>query len=192
MIDGVDRRLPRLLNRTARALLAPALRASGALTIHGAERLPTGGPAIVACNHASFADSVYLTAAIRPSLVVCGGKPRLFKNRRRRALMAFANVLRVDDHAQYVADCTALLARGRVLLVYPEMGRRPRLDVFSTWPAEVALAAGVPVLPVFLHGTGEPRERRVSLFVGRPLEASGDAEALTEALHAAVSALEPR
>lgn len=183
---SVNGPVPLAVRRGLRAVLRPTVR----LEVRGGERLPTTRqPLVIACNHASFLDTVYCALAIRPRFVVCGAKPRLFRNAGLRAVMAVGNVLKVEDHALYLADCAALLAEGEILLTYPEMGRFPDgMGPFSTWPAEVALAAGAPILPCFLQGTGTER-LPVVLTVGERLAPTGTAEALTERMRAAVEAL---
>jgi 1-acyl-sn-glycerol-3-phosphate acyltransferase len=190
---NVNRTAPLAARRVLRRVLAPIVRARTGLEVHHAHRLPTHRePLLIACNHAAFADTVLLSVAIKPRFVVCGAHPRLFATRSKRALMALGNVMRVDDHAQYMADCKALLAAGEILLVYPEMTRNPGgMGRFETWAAEVALAAGTPILPIFLHGTTLGHAHPARVYVGQRLDPTGTAVSLTESLHQAVQALQP-
>ncbi len=177
-------------NRLLRKLLGPPAFLAG-FRVEGASRLPRQRRALIlACNHASYSDTVYVSLAIRPRFVLCGAKPRLFRDRRRRALMAVANAIEVRGLEQYLADCQILLGRGEILLTYPEMGRNPDgLGTLSTWPAEVALATKTPILPMYLHGTTRGHEGPVRLRVGRELAPTGTAEDLTEVLGREILAL---
>lgn len=181
------------LRRLLKWTLGPVARWGKGLRVEGAERLPQRRePLILAVNHAAFIDSVYLIFALRPRFVVCGAKPRLFRNGRLRSLMALANILRVESHDQYLADCGALAKAGEILLIYPEMGRFPEgLGPFKTWAAEVALTHGVPLLPCYLYGTTRGQGGPPCLHVGHRLEASGSPETFTAELRRAVLDLAP-
>lgn len=161
--------------------------------VEGGERLPRHRRAmILVANHAAFIDSVVFILALGPRFTVCGAKPRLFRNARLRALMALANILKVDGKERYLRDCATLLAAGEILLIYPEMGRFPDgLGEFQTWAAEVALAAGVPILPCYVAGTTRGQQGPPRLMVGHGMEPVGDAHSLTTALRRAILALAP-
>ncbi len=189
----INRRGWLLARRLLKLLLGPPFRIGSRLVVEGQERLPKSRrPLVVACNHPALIDTFYLTLAIRPRFVVCGAKPSYFRNRRLRALTALANVLEVRDHDTYLEDCAQLLRAGEVLLIYPEMGRRPEgLGRFETWAAEVALDNQVPVLPCFLHGTGVGQRGPVKLVVGQELRLDGDPAAATAELRSAIAGLDP-
>jgi 1-acyl-sn-glycerol-3-phosphate acyltransferase len=193
MSAGLNRPLPLLVRRALKLLLLPLALVVG-FRIEGRERLPRRRrPLVLVANHAAFVDSVYFILALRPRFAICGAKPRLFRTAARRALMAVANILEVRDHDQYLADCAALLAAGEVLLIYPEMGRNPDgMGEFETWAAEVALAAGAPVLPCYLEGTTRGESTPPRLVVGHELQPAGDALSLTARLYREVAALKPR
>ena len=180
-----------LLRRLLKIALGPLARWGRGFRVEHADRLPRSRrPLIVAANHAAFVDSVYLILALRPRFVVCGAKPRLFRNAKLRSAMALANILRVEDHDQYLRDCGALLKSGEILLIYPEMGRFPNgLGPFKTWAAEVALANETSILPCYLAGTTRGQEGPPRLVVGEVLAPEGDAESLTTELRRAILAL---
>jgi len=190
-LQSVNRPLGLLARRLLKLTLSAPLRWRTGLRVDHPERLPTRRqPLVLACNHAAFTDTVYLSVAMAPRFVLCGAKPRLFRDRRRRAVMAIGNIQSVDDHPSYLAECAMLLQQGELLLTYPEMGRFPDgLGEFSTWPAEVALAAGVPVLPMYLHGTSTGHQRPVQLRVGKRLDPRGSAQQLTDRMRTAIVGL---
>ncbi len=176
-----------------RFVLKAPFRVLRGFRVIGAERLPRRRRALIlTCNHAAFIDSVYLILAVRPRFTICGAKPRLFRSALLRGLMALANIMRVDNREQFLADTGALIAAGETLLIYPEMGRFPDgLGELKTWAAEVALANSVPLLPCYLYGTTRGHDGPPRLIVGEELAAEGDAETLTQRLRRAILALAP-
>jgi 1-acyl-sn-glycerol-3-phosphate acyltransferase len=193
MTSGINRPAFLAIRRVLKVALAlPARWRWGFAVVHR-DRLPRSRrPLIVACNHAARIDTVFLILALRPRFVVCGAKPPYFRTAPRRLLMAIANILRVEGHDRFLADCRRLLDAGEILLVYPEMGRNPEaVGDFSTWAAEVALDRGVPVLPCYLHGTTRGQDGAVRLIVGREIVPEGDPAALTDRLRRAILALAP-
>ena len=191
MIQAVNRPIPLAVRRALRFLLRLPLGRVSGFRIHGAARLPASRrPLILAANHAAFIDTVYFILALRPRFTVCGAQPRLFRSRARRALMAVANILRVDDKPQFLNDCAALLRAGEILLIYPAMGRTRGLGEFKSWAAEVALACDVPLLPCFIGGTGTD-QGPPRLNVGELLAPSGDPRTLTARLRERIAELEP-
>jgi 1-acyl-sn-glycerol-3-phosphate acyltransferase len=193
MTAGLNRPLALLARRALKLLLGRPVVLLKGFRVEGAARLPARRrPLILVSNHDAFIDSVYFILALRPRFAVCGAKPRFFTTAPRRALMAVANILQVQDRDRFLADCGALLAAGEVLLIYPEMGRNPEgLGEFQTWAAEVALAGRAPVLPCYLYGTTRGHAGPPRLIVGEELEPSGDAAGLTQRLREAVASLAP-
>ncbi|MEE8525033.1 MAG: lysophospholipid acyltransferase family protein [Thermoanaerobaculia bacterium] len=192
-LAAVNRPLALALRALTRRLLRPPVQLFAGFRVEGAERLPRARRKLVlACNHAAFVDSVYLILALRPRFTICGAKPRLFRNRGLRGLMALANILKVESREQFHADCGALLAAGEILLIYPEMGRNPGgLGEFQEWAAAVALAAAAPILPCYLHGTSRGDRGAVRLYVGEEIEPAGDPSRLTARLRRAIAELAP-
>ena len=183
--------------RIARASLLRALRPLGRLSglrVDGRERLPRSPePLVIACNHAAFVDTFWLHLALPEPPSVCGAKPRLYRNAPLRALLALADIRRVEGEAGFLATAGSLLARGRTLLVYPEMGRNPDgPGPFQPWLARLVLTHMVPVLPVYLWGTTTGESGPPLLVVGERRTPSGSPEACTAALRADILALRDR
>ena len=82
----------------------------------------------------------------------------------------------------------AALREGRLLGIYPEGTRSPdgRLHRGKIGVAKLALASGVPVVPIAMIGTDRvqpighvlPRIRRLGMIFGEPLDFSDRAEAV--------------
>jgi len=174
-----------------RAIIKVSLGAGGRLKVRRGSGLPRQArPLIVVSNHPSLMDTVYYSCALTPPVTVCGAKPRYFSSVASRTLMRLGNVMRVEGHAQYVADCTRLLEQGRILLTFPEMGRQPQgVGPFSAWTAEVALRTAVPILPCHIrHAAGKTRQAVIT--VGEEFLASGTADALAVQMRERIMALE--
>ncbi len=65
--------------------------------IEGKEKLPQKrSPLIIICNHAALVDTVYLIAAIKPRITICGAKNRFFSNSLLSLLMRIANIIKAE------------------------------------------------------------------------------------------------
>jgi 1-acyl-sn-glycerol-3-phosphate acyltransferase len=177
--------------------------------VQGLENVPAGGYAY-ACNHQSLLDTLVLGATL----------PGDFKWTVKSSLMMIpflgwhlwlAGHVRVERDGDRRAAASAIrrfarvLAEGKPLLVFPEGTRSKdgRVKPFKMGLFYAAVRAGVPVVPVALHGTGTAmakgapdigrREiRRVYLRIGEPVAPSADgsgperASDLRDRTHAAV------
>lgn len=184
---------------------------------------PGPGPFLLAANHVGPIDPVVLAAAARiwgvaPRVMATGG---VFRAPVLGWFMRAAGHIRVDRRGPTVSSALdaagAALAEGSVVLVYPEgrIGLDPGLwpERGKTGTARLALAAGVPVVPVSQWGAhelaryGAPRRvwshawwvlrRRplVRVHFGQPVDLSGlaagvpgDAVQATERIMAAITA----
>jgi len=192
MISSVNRPYYLCIRAILKAFIRVFLFLKG-FRITGGEHLPgKRQPVIVIANHADLADSVYLICSIRPRITICGARPAYFQKRVVRHIFTIANILKVENREQFLGDCGLLLGKGEVILIYPEMGRNPEgLGAFKTWAAEVALAAGTPVIPCYLYGTTRGETGRKQLFAGPAMMPHGDSVVFTQKLREAVLSLKP-
>lgn len=163
----------------ARAVLQPFFLTYFRMRRIGREHIPTEGPVIVAANHRSFLDPfVIATMARRPMYYVT--KKELFQWRWVAWLLGALGAFPVDRGAsdeEMVATAKAILARGEVVLIFPEGTRirpgslgKPRRGV-----GRLALETGAPVVPVAVLGTEAVRRgwrirpHKVTIRAGRPL-----------------------
>lgn len=143
--------------------LAPLLRSQVDFAVHGRDRLDAlgDGPVVLVANHASHLDTAAvltsLPAARRSRLAVAAATDYFFTDWWRAASTALLfGTVPVDRAGGSSAETLAeLLASGWSLLVFAEGGRSAdgRLAQFKTGGARLALAAGVPLVPIGLSGT---------------------------------------
>ncbi|MGL5858694.1 MAG: lysophospholipid acyltransferase family protein [Angustibacter sp.] len=172
-------------------ILGPLLRVLFRPWISGAERIPVHGGAVLASNHLSFSDSIFLPLLLDRQVTFLA-KADYFtgtgiKGRLTAWFFRMNGQLPVDragGQASEAALHTGLrvLSRGGLLGIYPEGTRSPdgRLYRGKTGVARIALEAGVPVIPVVMVGTdkAQPIGRRlptitqVGVRIGEPLDFS--------------------
>jgi len=179
ILPGVARR-----RHAARAWARSAVGLSGVrLRVEGLDRLPVSGPIVVVANHASFADSILLTAALPPRFGFAAKRELAASALLGSALRRLGAVfIERFDAAGGVEDTGALEARARAgdpLVVFPEgsFRRAPGLLPFKLGAFVVAAHTGAPIIPVALTGTrsllraGEwlPRRSEIVIVVGAPI-----------------------
>jgi 1-acyl-sn-glycerol-3-phosphate acyltransferase len=145
--------------RAARALLTAPLRFAYRVKVEGADNLPGEGPVILAANHRSFMDSLFL-ALSSPRPIAFVAKAEYFDRRLTRWLFRGTGQIPVRRGSpsaakRALAEASGVLASGGVLGIYPE-GTRSRdgfLHRGNPGPAHLALTCGAPIIPVGLVGT---------------------------------------
>ena len=157
-------------------LLGPLLRLIYRPRARGLQNLPATGPFILASNHLSFVDSLYIPL-VCPRNVVFLGKADYFRKARTRWFFKAVNVIPVRREGGSAGEAAILtgiraLREGHVIGIYPEGTRSPdgRLYRGKTGVARMALEGQVPVVPVAVHGTPEimPLEAKMPRLSGRP------------------------
>ena len=177
----------------------------------GLERVPPGQPVVFAANHSSLFDILVLFA-ILPGSVRFVAKQELARIPFfGPAMVHSGNVVidRVHPRAAqeaYQRAADSMIARGVSAIVFPEGTRSRTGDLlpFKAMPFGLAIAAGVPVVPVYVHNTfqilpkGAWRLRRlpIRVRVGDPIATAGrtldDRDAVRDAARAAIEAFRAR
>jgi 1-acyl-sn-glycerol-3-phosphate acyltransferase len=170
-------------------LLGPWLRLIFRPDVEGREHVPAAGPAIIASNHLSFSDSIFMPLMVRRKVTFVA-KAEYFTGKGLKGFLSRmfflgAGTIPVDrsgGRAAQAAIDTGLrvLREGRLFGIYPEGTRSPdgRLYRGKTGVARLALASGAPVIPVAMLNADEiqpigkiiPRVRRVRIRFGEPLD----------------------
>ncbi len=167
-----------------KAILTPILRLFYRVRIEGRDRVPPRGPVILAANHRSFMDSLFLPLVIRRRVTFVA-KAEYFEDK--KTAWFFRGVGQIPIRREggsaserALASATEVLEQGQVFGIYPE-GTRTRdghLHRGHTGVARLALRTGAPIVPVGMTGTDEinpigrklPRLfRTVSITFGAPV-----------------------
>jgi len=190
----------------ARGFARAALRLTGLdLRLDGLQHLP-GGPCVVVANHASYLDSVLLGALLPPRFGFAA-KRELAGAALVGAALRRLGIVYVErfDAARGAADAQTLLARvrvGELFVIFPEgtFRRAPGLLPFKLGAFVTAAEAGVPLVPVVLHGSRDllragawlPQPVRIEVRLLPPLQPAGSgwdaALALRDAARRAIAA----
>jgi 1-acyl-sn-glycerol-3-phosphate acyltransferase len=154
----------------------------------GVANVPATGAAILASNHLSVVDSIYLPFLLdRP--VTFPAKAEYFSARGPigriwAAYLRSTNQLKIDREGARSAQATldaalALLKDGQLFGFYPEGTRSPdgRLYRGRSGLGYLALNSGAPVIPIAMTGTREmlppggwlPRPHRIEVRIGEPM-----------------------
>ena len=174
--------------QVSRILAGPFLHLLWRPQITGLEHIPASGGAILASNHRSVLDTIFLPLMLtRP--VTFAAKSEYFTgtglaDRVTGAYLRATRQIPVDRAgtraAQDMLESALALVRGGALFgIYPEGTRSPdgRLYRGRTGVGWLALSSGLPVIPVAMIGTDRvlppgrkvPRLGRVEVRVGEPL-----------------------
>lgn len=172
-------------------VLGPVLRLLFRPWVKGLDNAPAEGAAILASNHLSFSDSIFMPVMV-PRPVAFLAKSEYFtgtgiKGRLTAAFFRLTNQLPMDRSggaasAQSLNAGMDVLKKGSLLGIYPEGTRSPdgRLYRGKVGVARLALQARVPVIPVAMIGTDKvqpigkrvPNIRRIGMIFGEPLDFS--------------------
>ncbi len=168
-----------------KVLLTPLFRLLWRVEVRGAAFVPPRGPVILASNHISFCDSLFLPLVVRRRVTFVA-KAEYFQSW--KTAWFFRAVGQIPMHREggsaaerSLAAAREVLRAGGVLGIYPEGTRSPdgRLYRGHTGVARLALECGVPVVPVGIRGTREVQPvgarllrpfRTVEVRFGPPLD----------------------
>jgi 1-acyl-sn-glycerol-3-phosphate acyltransferase len=166
-------------------VVTPILRVCCRIRVDGKENVPRSGPVILAANHRSFLDSIFIPLLI-PRRVTFVAKAEYFDDK--RVAWFFRGVGQIPIRREggsaserALESATEVLEAGGVFGIYPE-GTRTRdgkLHRGHTGVARLALRTGAPIIPVGIIGSDEvqPIDRKmprlfrtVRIRFGEPIE----------------------
>ena len=203
--------------RISRVLAGPFLYTLWRPEIIGSEHIPASGGAILASNHLSIVDSIFLPLMVdRP--VTFAAKSEYFTGTRpidrlTGAYLRATNQISVDRAEaraglEMLDAALGLLRQGALFGIYPEGTRSPDGRLYRGRPGVgwLALNSGLPVIPVAMSGTDHvlppgrkvPRVGKIKIRVGEPLtfesaktlpSASRQRRAITDEVMNAIQAL---
>src|SRR5204862_4369423 len=172
-------------------VLGPVLKLIFRPQVEGRECVPDEGPAIIASNHLSFSDSIFMPLMVKRKVTFVA-KAEYFTGRGLKGFLVrlffegtgMIPVDRSGGRAAQAAIDTGLriLREGRLFGIYPEGTRSPdgRLYRGKTGVARLALESGAPVIPVVMLNSDEiqplgkllPKIKRVKIRFGTPIDFS--------------------
>ncbi|MFI8632280.1 lysophospholipid acyltransferase family protein [Microbacterium sp. NPDC077663] len=172
-------------------IIGPIVKAIFRPWIVGRSNIPTTGAAIIASNHLSVSDSIFLPLMIdRPMSFLAKSDyftGKGLKGWATRVFMQGTGQIPIDRTGGKASEASLntglqVLGRGDLLGIYPEGTRSPDGKLYRgrTGLARMALTARVPVIPVVMIGTDDvmpigrsiPRVGRVGMVIGEPLDFS--------------------
>jgi 1-acyl-sn-glycerol-3-phosphate acyltransferase len=172
-------------------VLGPILKLLFRPWVEGGEHVPEKGAAILASNHLSFSDSIFLPLALSRRITF-PAKMEYFtgsgiKGRLTRWFFKGVGQIPIDRSGGRASEAAIqsglkVLRRGELFGIYPEGTRSPdgRLYKGKTGLARMALEAKCPVIPVAMIGTDKaqptgqkvPTIMRIGIRIGKPLDFS--------------------
>ena len=161
--------------------------------VKGLRNVPGKGPVIIASNHLSFSDSIFMPLVV-PRKVTFLAKSEYFTSPGPKGLLKKLTFIalgqvpvdRSGGRRSEAALLTGLkiLAEGNCLGIYPEGTRSPdgRLYKGRTGIARLAIESGAPIIPVAMSNTDKiqptgkviPNLHRVGMIFGEPMYFNGD------------------
>ena len=176
-----------------RAFLTPFLMILFRPKVKGLRNVPVNGPLIIASNHLSFSDSIFMPLVV-PRKVTFLAKSEYSTSPGPKGLLKKLTFIalgqvpvdRSGGRRSEAALITGLkvLAEGKCLGIYPEGTRSPDGKLYKgrTGIARLAIESGAQVVPVAMFntekiqptGTVVPKVMRVEMIFGEPMTFTGD------------------
>ena len=152
------------------------------IRFEGVEHVPRAGGVVITPNHVSFMDPILVTIPIHRALHYMALEP-FFRVRGLGSLMRWARAFPIQETEQdspAIRRALRILRQGEPLVIFPEGGRSRdgSLQPFRPGAFRIALATGVPVVPVTIAGAFEawpagrrlPRPGRITITYHAPLD----------------------
>jgi len=159
--------------------------------VRGAKNVPASGAAILASNHLSFSDSIFLPLKVSRPVTFLAKSDYFTGKGLKGALVRWffksTGQLPIDRSGGKASEASlntglGVLERGLLLGIYPEGTRSPDGKLYRgrTGIARMVIEAQVPVLPVAMIDTEKvqpigqamPQIRRVGVVIGEPMDFS--------------------
>ena len=182
-----------MIYQALKSFLIPILTVLFRPKVTGLRNVPQSGPVIVASNHLSFSDSIFMPLVV-PRKVTFLAKSEYFTS---PGIKGFIKKITFIALGQVPVDRSGgrrseaalltgleLLAEGACIGVYPEGTRSPDGKLYKgrTGIERLAIESGAAVVPVAMFNTAEiqptgqvvPKVQRVEMIFGEPLYYKGD------------------
>ena len=170
-------------------ILGPILQIWFRPWVKGSKNVPNAGGAILASNHLSFSDSIFLPLKVKRPVTFLAKSDYFTGKGIKGALIRWffkaTGQLPIDRSGGKASEDSlntglGVLERGLLLGIYPEGTRSPDAKLYRgrTGIARMVLEAKVPVVPVAMIDTEKvqpigskyPKIRRVGVVIGEPMD----------------------
>ena len=161
--------------------------------VSGLRHVPSNGPLIIASDHLSFSDSIFMPLVVPRSVTFLAKSEYFtspgFKGFIKKITFIALGQVPVDRSGGKRSEAALLtglklLKDNHCIGIYPEGTRSPdgRLYKGRTGIARMAIESGAPIIPVAMFNTAEiqptgqvvPKVRRVEMVFGEPMYFTGD------------------
>jgi len=182
-----------VIYQALKSFLIPILTLLFRPKVTGLRNVPQSGPVIIASNHLSFSDSIFMPLVV-PRKVTFLAKSEYFTS---PGIKGFIKKITFIALGQVPVDRSGgrrseaalltgldLLAGGACIGIYPEGTRSPDGKLYKgrTGIARMAIESGAAIVPVAMFNTAEiqptgqvvPKVQRVEMIFGEPLYYTGD------------------
>ncbi|PFW97862.1 1-acyl-sn-glycerol-3-phosphate acyltransferase [Bacillus pseudomycoides] len=158
-------------------LLKYIFKTLGKVEVQGKEKLPEGGPYVIACTHTSFMDVLMLAAGMYPTEIYYMAKKELFESKFTNWFFKNVNAFPVDranPGPSTLKIPSRLLKDGKVVGIFPS-GTRSTEDVsLKAGAVTIAMRSNVPLVPAAYVGPSSVKElikgKRAQLIFGNPIQ----------------------
>jgi len=168
-----------------KGLLSPVFYLLWSVRVEGLEHVPKSGPAVLAANHQSFSDSLFLPLVVRRKVTFLA-KAEYFDSWHTAWFFRAVGQIPIrrgggpqSDRAMETAR--EVLAAGHLLALYPEGTRSidGKVHRGRTGVARLSREVGVPVIPIGISGTSDVQPvdalmmrpfRSVTICFGPPMQ----------------------
>src|SRR4051794_40348212 len=180
-----------------RVVLTPILRFLYRVQVEGADGVPAKGPVILASNHVSFSDSIFLPLVLRRRVTFVA-KAEYFEDPKTAWFFRAVGQIPIkrgggSASMRALESAKEVLQQGELFGIYPEGTRSPdgRLYKGHTGVARLAVQCKVPVLAVACIGTRETQTpgklvprlfMPITIRISKPLDFSRYADRPTDPL----------
>jgi 1-acyl-sn-glycerol-3-phosphate acyltransferase len=170
-------------------ILGPILQILFRPWVKGSKNVPNAGGAVLASNHLSFSDSIFLPLKVRRPVTFLAKSDYFTGKGVKGALIRWffkaTGQLPIDRSGGKASEDSlntglGVLERGLLLGIYPEGTRSPDAKLYRgrTGIARMVLEAKVPVVPVAMIDTEKvqpigskyPKIHRVGVVIGEPMD----------------------
>jgi 1-acyl-sn-glycerol-3-phosphate acyltransferase len=174
-----------LLYWIIKVVLTPFIRTGVRVHVEGRDNVPKRGPVILAANHRSFLDSIFIPLVVHRRVTFVA-KAEYFDDP--KTAWFFRGVGQIPIRREggsaserALASATEVLQAGQVFGIYPE-GTRTRDGLMHrghTGVARLAMRCGAPIVPVGLIGTDDVQpidskmpkfNRHITIRFGEPID----------------------